>query len=85
MPKVATKVAMSMPEELYRAVEHIRKKSGRTRSAIMQEALRFWLQQQRYRRFIREYESGYRRKPESRREIEVAEAAAVSLLSSQEW
>ena len=76
---------MSMPPDLYRAVEHIRKRSGKSRSAVMQEALRLWLRQQRDAVLVRQYESGYRAKPESRREIEMAEAAAVRLLSSQEW
>ena len=84
MPRLATKVAMSMPPDLYRAVEHIRKRTGKSRSAVMQEALRLWLRQQRDAVLVRQYESGYRAEPESRREIEMAEAA-VRLLSSQEW
>lgn len=34
---------------------------------------------------VREYEAGYRRKPESRREIKAAEAAAGHLLSTVSW
>jgi hypothetical protein len=32
-----------------------------------------------------EYQAGYRRKPEGRREIEAVEAAAVRLLSLEDW
>ena len=39
MSKVATKVAVSLPDSLYRAVEQARKKSGKSRSAVMQDAL----------------------------------------------
>ena len=85
MPKIARKVAVSIPADLYRTVERVRKKSGRTRSAVMQDALRYWLRQQEQAVLIGEYEAGYRREPESRREVEEAEAAAVRLLSGAQW
>ena len=34
---------------------------------------------------VREYEAGYRRKPETRREIKAAESAAIRLLSRTKW
>ncbi len=82
MPKVATKVAVSIPDELYRAVEQARKKSGKSRSAVMQDALRYWLKSQAEVMLVREYEAGYRRTPEGRREIKAAEAAAVRLFAA---
>jgi metal-responsive CopG/Arc/MetJ family transcriptional regulator len=85
MAAPATKVAVSIPAELYRAVERIRRASGKTRSAIVQDALRHWLRSQTEALLVREYEAGYRRLPESRREIDAATAAAVRLLSSEEW
>ena len=85
MTKTATKVGISIPHALYRKVEETRRKSGKSRSAVMQEALRYWLFQQKQRVLIRQYEAGYRMKPESRREIQAAEASATRLLSSQEW
>ncbi len=81
----ATKVAISLPKDLYRAVERARKKNGTSRSSVVQEALRCWLKQKQEARWIREYVEGYRRKPESRREIEAAEAAAVELFAAVEW
>jgi metal-responsive CopG/Arc/MetJ family transcriptional regulator len=85
MPRGTTKVAISMPAELYRAVEQTRKRTGRTRSAVMQDALRHWLRHQAEAALVREYEAGYRRQPESARELKAAEAAAVRLLATQEW
>ena len=85
MPKVASKVAVSLPADLYKAVEQARKKSGKSRSAAMQDALRHWLKQQEQAILIREYEAGYRRKPEGKREVKAAEAAAVRLLASEKW
>ena len=85
MAKVATKVAVSIPDDLYRAIERVRKRSGRSRSAVMQAALRYWLRHQAEVALVREYEEGYRRKPEGRREIGAARAAAMNLLRDEEW
>ena len=85
MPKVATKVAVSIPDDLYRAIERARKRHRKTRSAVMQDALRYWLRHENEIALVREYEEGYRRKPESRREIKAAEAAAVRVLSAEKW
>ena len=85
MPKVATKVAVSIPEELYRAVERARKRHRKSRSAVMQDALRHWLRHEAEIALVREYENGYRRRPESRREVAAAETAAKHLLASEEW
>jgi len=85
MAKPARKVAVSIPAGLYQAIERVRKASGRSRSSVMQDALRHWLDSQAQASLVREYEAGYRRKPEGRREIKAAEAAAVRLLSTEEW
>ena len=85
MAKPATKVAVSIPSGLYLAVERVRRTSGKSRSAIIQDALRHWLDAQAHATLVREYEAGYRRKPEGRREIKAAEAAAVRLLSTEDW
>jgi metal-responsive CopG/Arc/MetJ family transcriptional regulator len=83
--KPATKVAVSIPSGLYRAVERVRKVSGQSRSAVIQDALRHWLDAQTQAVLVREYQAGYRRNPEGRREIKAAQAAAVRLLSSEDW
>lgn len=83
MPRASTKVAVSLPSELYKAVEQARKKSGKSRSAVLQAANRHWLKQQEQAVLIRDYEAGYRRKPESHQKVRAAEAAAVRLLSAR--
>ena len=85
MGRLATKVAVSIPGPLYLAVERVRKASGKSRSAVIQDALRYWLDSQAQAALVREYEAGYRRKPEGRREIKAAEAAAVRLLATVDW
>jgi metal-responsive CopG/Arc/MetJ family transcriptional regulator len=85
MARATRKVAISMPETLYRAVERVRKHTRKTRSAVLQDALRHWLEHQAEAVRIQEYEAGYRRRPEGRREIKAAEAAAVRLFSTEDW
>ena len=85
MAKLAMKVAVSLPSGLYQAVERARKASGKSRSAAIQDALRHWLDSQAHAALVREYEAGYRRKPEGRREVKAAEAAAVRLLATEDW
>ena len=85
MARPATKVAVSIPSGLFQAVERVRKATGKSRSTIVQDALRHWLDSQAQAGLVREYEAGYRRMPEGRREIKAAEAAAVRLLSNEDW
>ena len=85
MRKAAVKIAMTLPDDLYRVVEQIRKKTRKSRSAILQDSLRYWLSQQEQSILIREYEAGYRKTPETRREVKAAEAAAVRMLAPLEW
>ena len=85
MARVATKVAVSIPDTLYREVERTRKRSGKSRSAVMQDALRVWLRHEAHAALVRQYEAGYRKRPETPREVKAAEAAAVRLLAAEEW
>jgi metal-responsive CopG/Arc/MetJ family transcriptional regulator len=87
MPRGAAKIAVSLPDELYRALEGARRRTGKSRSAAVQEAVREWLLREARGQLVREYEEGYRRRPESGEEIEAALATAVGLLSadSEDW
>jgi metal-responsive CopG/Arc/MetJ family transcriptional regulator len=80
----AVKLAVSLPRDLFRAVEGVRKRSRHSRSAVVQEALRQWLKAQAHAELAREYEAGYRRRPEGRREVEAAMATAVGLLRDED-
>lgn len=82
----ATKVAVSVPTDLFEAVERARRGTKRSRSAVVQDALRQWLRRQHEIGLVREYEAGYRRRPERGREIDEAAASAVGLLADDdEW
>lgn len=84
MARGAKKFAIGMPDPLYQSVERARQVSGRTRSAVIHEALRYWLDQQAEAGLVREYVGGYRRRPEGPREVKAAESAAVRLLSAED-
>jgi metal-responsive CopG/Arc/MetJ family transcriptional regulator len=81
----ATRVAISIPGPLYRAVERARKATGKSRRVVIQDALRHWLDHQAHEPLLAEYRAGYRGRPEGPREIKAAESAAVQLLSTEKW
>ncbi|MBI5415960.1 MAG: hypothetical protein HZA29_04010 [Candidatus Omnitrophica bacterium] len=65
----ASKIAISLPAEDLRKLEIVRKKSGLQRSAIIDQAIRFWLRHLEENEKVRQYEQGYARKPEAIDEI----------------
>ena len=80
----AVKIAVSIPAELHRAIETARRRGRRSRSHVVQEALRQWLRHQANVELVREYEEGYRRRPEGRAETDVALATAIGLLRDED-
>jgi metal-responsive CopG/Arc/MetJ family transcriptional regulator len=82
----AVKVAVSVPSDLFRAVESARKRSRQSRSAAIQEALRQWLRTRAQVDLVREYEAGYRNRPEDQVEIDRALKTAVDAFPDEdEW
>jgi metal-responsive CopG/Arc/MetJ family transcriptional regulator len=76
MARAAAKIALSLPDDLFREVERERKRRGKTRSALVQDALRLWLRHQRDAALVREWEEGYRRMPESPAEVAAADTTS---------
>lgn len=85
MGHAAVKIAVSLPADLYRVIERVRKIVGKSRSAIVQDALALWAARAAREKVITRYQEGYRRHPESAAEITAAEAAAVQLLAREPW
>jgi hypothetical protein len=69
------KVAISMPNHVFRRLERARRARKLTRSAAIQGALESWLGADARSREAREYLEGYRRIPEEMREAEAWIAA----------
>jgi metal-responsive CopG/Arc/MetJ family transcriptional regulator len=86
MARGVAKFALSLPDDLFREIERARKKSGRTRSALVQDALRLWLRLQGEATLVREWEEGYRRMPETPAEVESAVATArFAFADEDDW
>lgn len=86
MAKPATKIAISIPDPLYKALERARRDSRKSRSAIVQEALREWLRRGLEQQLVRDYEAAYRTQRETPAEVEAALATAMSLMpKDEEW
>lgn len=85
MPTKTVKVAISLPREEYRQVEKVRKQFRLSRSAVIAEALRYWVASGHEQKKIRAYVEGYRRSPETVREQKAFESLAAEALADEEW
>ena len=79
------KIAISVSSEVYREAEALRKKTGETRSAVYERAVAGLLSERRRKELTQQYLNGYRRRPETRSEIEVAQATALTSLGGERW
>jgi hypothetical protein len=80
----ACKIAISLPKEDFRELEKVRAKMGVGRSAVVAQAIRFWLQQRKNEQMIKRYQEGYRRKPERVVDLMAFEKAELEVLGTEE-
>ena len=80
-----TKIAISLPTEDLRRIEKIRKESGTQRSALIDMAIRFWLDNRDKQKMIKQYEEGYRQHPESVEETKVMEQLSADAFNEEGW
>ena len=85
MSSHTVKVAVSLPKGRFKTLEDIRHKLSISRSALVDEALRFWLESRKKEELIRRYEEGYIRKPESADELRAFESAQLKALPKEDW
>lgn len=79
------KIAITLPEEHVRTVDRIARRRQWSRSRVIQHAVAYFLSEQSLFAAVREYEEGYRRKPEDAAEIESYAAAAAEVLGHEDW
>ncbi len=82
------KVAISMPRDLFRVVEQVRREMKVPRSAAIVEAIREWLKRREEAEKVRQYIEGYRRHPERLSPGEAKarmKMAADAFQSAGEW
>jgi len=81
----SAKVAITIPGDIYRKVERLRKETHVSRSGLVQKALVLLLRQSERDARIRAYVEGYRENPETDEEIQATKASANMLLSEVPW
>ncbi len=79
----AAKIAISLPAEDLKRIEKIRKESGMQRSVLIDEAIRFWLDNRDKEKMIEKYEEGYRHHPESLDEIKALEGLSADAFAEE--
>ena len=83
--QLSEKLAISLPRALLGQIENFRKKTGESRSSLIQRAIRLFLDSHVRKNKIEQYVTGYSMHPETADEIKAAEAAAAYLLAEEPW
>ncbi len=78
------KVAISLPVDLMRKMERIRKKTGENRSSFIRRSLERFFDEIDKKKKIQAYVKGYKDHPETTEEIKEAEAAA-EFITQEPW
>lgn len=81
----STKVAISLPEHVLRAIEKERKARGESRSEFFRRAAEILLKQEKESEAIETYIRGYCVMPESVEEVEAVHRAGVAVLAEEPW
>jgi Arc/MetJ-type ribon-helix-helix transcriptional regulator len=85
MKNMAAKIAVSIPSDLLRRVERLRRSAGKRRSTAVQEALALWADRESRESDRRRYIEGYRRCPETEAEVRRAARAGAEALAAEPW
>lgn len=78
------KIAISLPKEDLEKIEKVRKKLGLERSAVIDKAIRFWLESAETEEKAKRYETGYKNKPEDINEIEAMEIESAHAFEEED-
>lgn len=84
MPKTS-KIAISLPEEVLKAVEREREESGESRSQIFRRAVELLLRQRKEREMSEKYIRAYQQVPETEEEIAATRHSASTILAEEPW
>jgi metal-responsive CopG/Arc/MetJ family transcriptional regulator len=81
----SAKVAISLPEDVLKAVETERRAKGESRSQFFRRAIERLLKEERGASAIQDYIRGYRDVPESAEEVEAIHEAGSAVLAEEPW
>ena len=81
----STKVAISLPEHVLKAIEKERKIRGESRSGFFRRAAEKLLKQEQESKEVEAYIRGYCAMPESAEEVEAVHRAGAVVLAEEPW
>ncbi|MDD5082732.1 MAG: ribbon-helix-helix protein, CopG family [Dehalococcoidales bacterium] len=81
----SAKVAISLPDKVFDAVEKERKVRGESRSKFFRRAAEKLLSQEHESSILKAYVRGYQKFPESAEEIEAAHRIGTAVLKEEPW
>ena len=84
MSKIA-KVAISLPEDVLKAVEMERQAKGESRSQFFRRAAERLLKHEREASAVKDYVRSYQQVPESAEEVEAVHRAGSAVLAEEPW
>jgi hypothetical protein len=79
------KFAVSIPWEEFKELEAIRRKAGLSRSGFILSLFRAWKEARERERLVREYENGYRQKPEDASVAEAMAGTSAESMPEEDW
>ena len=79
------KTAIALPKADFEMIERIRKRTGKSRSQILLEAFRAWLNAQRKEQLEKEYAEAYHQKPENIKDLKAFLQASRGLWQKENW
>ncbi len=85
MASQIVKVAVSLPKKEFIAQEKARKALGKSRSAVLSQALSLWLKKLEEEKEIQKYIEGYKKQPETKEEIKEITALSKAAFRSEAW
>ncbi len=83
-PKTA-KIAISLPEDLLQNIEKERQARGESRSEFFRRAVETLLNLERERELDEQYIAGYKKYPETKEEIALAESTMLYAFAANPW
>lgn len=83
-PRVV-KIAVTIPRDIFKALEDIRRTLKVSRSSLIDQAVKNWIDGRQKADLIRRYEEGYRKNPETRETIQAMEKAQIETFTPEDW
>jgi metal-responsive CopG/Arc/MetJ family transcriptional regulator len=81
----SAKVAISLPDQVLKAIEKERKARGESRSEFFRRAAENLLKKEHESKAVEMYVRGYGAMPESTEEVEAMHRAGVAALAKEPW